>query len=94
MLPRYSKELLPIEYQSLIDDIDIIEFYPYDFKLDTFNHFWFHECNPIIPNLNDNLILKKLSKIKLKNIDIIKNKITYNPIYIHKPKNNIKLIIE
>lgn len=94
VLPRYSKELLPIEYQSLIDDIDIIEFYPYDFKLDTFNHYWFHECNPIIPNLNDNLILKKLSKIKLKNIDIIKNKITYNPIYIHKPKNNIKLIIE
>ena len=93
VIPRSSKELLPDNYKNIIDDMELIRFYPYDFKLDTFNHFWFHESIPIIPILDDSLILNKLSTVKLQNIDTIKNKINYNCIYIHKPKNNINLTI-
>ena len=96
VLPRASKHLLPTKYQLLLDDKELVQYYPNDFILDIFNHVWFHECNPIIPIIHDKHIFDKMLNLNLENIDILKNKNNSKPIYIYQRKknNNINLIIE
>ena len=74
----------------------IVEYYPDVFKLDRLNRLWLHECNPIIPILDDDKILKIMSQIPLNSIDKEKNKISENVIYIMKPSldRNITITIE
>jgi len=93
VIPNHSKNLLPLKYAELLDDDDINQFYPDDFVLDNLNKTWLHECNPIIPILNDDIILNKCSNISLDNIETKRNTLTNNIIYINRQSNNITLTI-
>ena len=85
VIPKQSFNLIPKEYKDvLIKDISISNYYPDDFELDMENKLWFHECNPIIPIINDKVILNKLSKLKLNNIDQSRNIISKEPIVLFK----------
>lgn len=77
VLPKSSRYLLPKEYQILIEsnNINIIQYYPNEFVLDTVNKIWFHECEPILPVINDS-ILTFFDKIHLNEFDKCKNIIT------------------
>ena len=98
VIPIFSIHLLPKPYRELFKNEcrELVEFYPTDFKLDRLNHIWFHECNPIIPILKDERILNTFSPIKLNGLDVYKNRLSNQPIYIRKPiiKKNIKLTID
>ena len=79
VLPLSSKNLLPKEYKQLLEKYTpgIVEFFPSEFNLDIVNKFWFHECDPILPILDEKKIINILSKIKLNELDLDKNSI-YN----------------
>lgn len=57
ILPPKSRNLIPQKYQSLIDN-ELVEFYPLDFKYEVVDKIvdWMHE--PIIPEMDDELILE------------------------------------
>ena len=57
ILPPRSIKLLPEKYRGLISN-ELVEFYPVDFKYETVDKMvnWQHE--PIIPEINDKLIMK------------------------------------
>lgn len=98
VLPKQSSYLLPKSYSDLIhsDCIDIILYYPDNVMLDTSNKLWLHECNPILPIIDDDKIINQLNKINLFGIDLIKNTLNTQYIYIkHKNiKNNISISIQ
>lgn len=98
VLPLQSSSLLPKGYKKIINSETpgILEYYPRNFKLDLLNNIWFHECDPIIPIINDEKILKILGKVKLNKIDNLKNNITNSDYYIinlDKQQRNITLSI-
>ena len=64
--------------------------------LDTSNKLWLHECNPILPIIDDDKIINQLNDINLSGIDLIKNTLNTQYIYIkHKNiKNNISISIQ
>lgn len=60
ILPYHSKHLLKKENQKYIDD-ELEEYYPISFRLDKINktHNWQHE--PILPEIDDNMIMKYIN---------------------------------
>jgi len=81
VIPKHSFQLIPNNYKNIIEnDISLCHYYPNDFKLDIENKVWFHECNPLIPIINDDYILNKLNEIELNKFDKLRNKISKNPI--------------
>ena len=97
VIPIHSSHLLPDKYNEIVnsDSKNIVEYYPKDFELDLLNNVWLHECDPIIPTLQDDKILEVINKVNLNKIDSLKNKITNEPIYLYKPdiKRNVVLTI-
>mgnify|MGYP001318639328 CR=1 FL=1 len=89
ILPKQSSHLLPKSYSELIHSkcLDIILYYPDNVSLDISNKLWLHECNPILPIINDQKIIYQLNKIKLSGIDLIKNTLNNQFIYIKYKKN-------
>ena len=89
ILPKQSSHLLPKSYSELIHSkcLDIILYYPDNVSLDISNKLWLHECNPILPIINDQKIINELNKIKLSGIDLIKNTLNNQFIYIKYKKN-------
>ena len=95
VLPRSSSQLLPDNFHKTIcsNIPGITEYYPISYKLDTLNNIWFHECNPIIPILNDKKVLKILDSLKLDKIAKLRNKITDEDIYIKHKINSRNVYI-
>ena len=98
VLPIQSSDLLPTNYKKIINSNlpGILEYYPINFQLDRLNHIWFHECNPVIPIINDEKILNILDKIEIDAIDNLKNTVTKSDYFIidlNKKKKNITLSV-
>ena len=57
ILPPNSRAIFPEKYRYLIDN-DLVEFYPLDFKYEVVDKRveWMH--TPVIPEIDDNLILE------------------------------------
>jgi len=81
VLPPQSSHLLPKEYSDLMISFDspIIHYYPEYIKLDKYHHIYYHECEPKLPNINLELVLKTIDKIKI-NYDLNKNGDVWNNI--------------
>ena len=65
ILPRESKNCLPIKYQKLMTENKMLEYlYPDEYQLSTFlkNYLW--ECSPILPNMNIKLVEREFNNIK------------------------------
>ena len=84
VIPRYSFHLLPLNYKHMLTDKEtyLYRYYPLDFELDTLNNFWFHECDPKIPLLDDTFIISNIRTLPLNKIEQIRNTNTTKPIII------------
>ena len=67
VLPKNSMNLLPKSYQKLMTNFDseIKEYYPEDYKLDILFKRYFWQCQPILPNIDINLIRNSTKKCVL-----------------------------
>jgi len=77
VLPPQSSHLLPKSYADLMtkDTSEIIEYYPLDYQLDTLYKYFFWQCEPILPNIDDNFLKKHISKITLSKDDTYRNRL-------------------
>lgn len=77
VLPRSSHHLLPREYDSLLSPsrLDIAQYYPSDFRLDTLHKVFFHECEPILPIIQVS-VLDFFKNIQLSPMGLCKNTVT------------------
>ncbi len=83
VLPIQSSNLWAKNYKSLTtNDINLKVNYPVDFELDTFNKLYLHECNPILPVINDSYILNIFKNLELTEFETNRNKIS--GLYIQK----------
>ena len=91
--------VLPIQCQSywckefkkkVENDKKLSKFYPSDFELDTLNKVYVHDCDPILPNIDDSLIKKVFSEIKLSEMEQNLNKV--GQLFVK--QNNISLEIK
>ena len=64
--PPQSSHLLPEQYKQLMTDksSDIYHYYPTKVKLDYYLHTYYHQCEPKLPNIDLNVILKTIKQIK------------------------------
>lgn len=67
VLPVNSNHLLPTEYKKLQLDINspIIEYYPIDYKLDSYYKRYYWECTPILPIIDYKKIKNSTKKLDL-----------------------------
>uniref|UniRef100_A0A6C0IVU8 Xrn1 N-terminal domain-containing protein n=1 Tax=viral metagenome TaxID=1070528 RepID=A0A6C0IVU8_9ZZZZ len=83
VIPQNSFHLLPSLYSKcILDNIDLYHFYPDDFDVDIEKKLWFHECNPILPIIDDSKIITKITEITLNPIDKLRNTNNYSPLEI------------
>lgn len=77
VLPSESNHLLPKSYQNLVvnHDSEIIDYYPIDFKVDTFHRRYLWQCPPIIPSIDLNRIKKTISNKKFTFSETERNKL-------------------
>tara|TARA_Y100001970_G_scaffold285886_1_gene406736 strand:+ start:331 stop:2067 length:1737 start_codon:yes stop_codon:yes gene_type:complete len=80
VLPPDSKDLLPKEYNQLMVNYDspLIEFYPKKFSMDCLYKHRFYMCEPKLPIINIEKIREVTNKIKLKKIDLKRDKLIEN----------------
>lgn len=77
VLPIQSRHLWATEFNKLVNsDLRLISFYPIDFKLDTINHKFLYECDPILPDNNHEYIQKCHNTLKLTSFEKKRNKKT------------------
>ena len=62
ILPPSSIGLINKKYQKLMTDIKegVLHYYPKDFKVDTYLKDYLWLCNPILPDIDINLLNSKL----------------------------------
>jgi 5'-3' exonuclease len=67
VLPPDSRNLLPYEYSKLMVDCEsnIIEYYPTNYNLETFNKRYFWECSPVLPYISAKKIRDCSKDVKL-----------------------------
>lgn len=73
VLPRSSFNILPKEYEKILDEPDVQQYYPEDYDLYTLNNIWLHECDPKLPIINDTKIFEKVNNIPLSDLSKIKS---------------------
>jgi 5'-3' exonuclease len=78
ILPNASKHLLPKQYASLMTDFasPIIMNYPVEYEVDTFNHKYYWECVPILPDMHDSDLLDAVKDITITKEEKERNKLT------------------
>lgn len=96
VIPKYSSHLLPENISKLLmsDNPTIALYYPDKYNLDLLNNYWFHECDPILPILNDGEVLDEVCKINLTDYEKVR---TYNgggDMVLVNKLNNISLSID
>lgn len=85
VLPPTDKKILPKKYLNLMinDDSPIIEFYPDDFELDYLDGLKYIYSEPVLPDLDTDLIIDSIKKIKLTIKEKKRNKINDTPVYFN-----------
>lgn len=78
VLPQASANLMPITYGKLIlnNDIRIASYFPLDFKVDTLFNMFYWQCLPILPIIDNELILNIIKKCTLTKAEKLRNKKT------------------
>ena len=76
VLPKSSMSLLPKSYQTLLlnKDIRIEPFFPIDFQVDTLFHVFYWQCLPVLPVIDNQLLLKVIKKCRLTTEEKMRNK--------------------
>ena len=80
VLPPQSSHLLPKSYEKLMRDreSDIYHYYPTKIKLDYYLNRFLHECDPMLPNIDMDLINMTTKDIQLTDIEN-----AYNALHSH-----------
>ncbi len=82
VLPKESEYLWSDNYRDkLKSDIKLQSFYPNDYRIDTVNKIYLHQCDPILMNIDDNYIRDIFKNIKLN--DFEKKRIEISGLKIH-----------
>ena len=84
ILPPQLSSLLPKGYGKLMTDIDspLIQYFPIDFKLDVMLGQKQEYSEPLLPELDEELMLEEIGKIKLTKTEERRNLILKDPIKI------------
>ena len=84
ILPPQLSSLLPKGYGKLMTDIDspLIQYFPVDFKLDVMLGQKQEYSEPLLPELDEELMLEEIGKIKLTKTEERRNLILKDPIKI------------
>ena len=70
VLPIQSNHLWSSQYKEYVkNNIELLQYYPLDFELDTLNKHFLHECEPKLSNLDNNIIKDTFNKITLTEIE-------------------------
>jgi len=95
VLPIQSRHLWAGNFNRLVNnDLKLLSYYPTDFKLDTLNHKFLYECDPILPDNDHDYIQTCHAAITLSEFEEKRNKKTGVIKYIVPTNQNIKLVIE
>ena len=80
VLPQASATLMPKSYSQIIlsNDIRIASYFPIDFKVDTLFNMFYWQCLPILPIIDNDLILKIIKKCPLTKEEKNRNKVSVN----------------
>ena len=91
VLPMESKYLWSCEYINTVNkDIILQSFYPKNYRIDTVNKIYLHQCEPILMNIDSNYIRDIVKKIKLTDFEKKRTDISGLKIY-NNQKENIKI---
>ena len=84
ILPPQYANLLPKGYEKLMTDISspLLQYFPIDFKLDVMLGQKFIYSEPLLPEIDDEEVLKELEKVKLTKTEEKRNIILDEPISI------------
>ena len=70
VLPKESSHLWCKEYKNIVDrDLNLLINYPSNFKLDTLNKFYLHDCEPVLCEFNDDYLRSVFKKINLNSLE-------------------------
>ena len=93
VLPFHCNDLWCNDFKTKVKDtIELQQYYPSNYQLDTLNKKFLHECEPILPNIDAIKIKEIFKNIKLTSIEKILNE-NKGELYISQ-HNNIKLLIK
>ncbi len=91
VLPKESEYLWSDNYRHKVkSDIKLQGFYPIDYKIDTVNKIYLHQCEPILMNIDDIYIRNVFKDIELNNFEKKRIEITGLKIY-YDTSENIKI---
>lgn len=95
VLPIQSRHLWATQFNKLVHkDLKLLSYYPTDFKLDTLNHKFLYECDPILPDNDHDYIKSCHAAITLSDFEVKRNEKTGVIKYIVPHNQNITLVIE
>ena len=88
VLPKESSYLWSENYRKVLNsDIKLQSFYPIDYRIDTVNKIYLHQCEPILMNIDDNYIREVFKKIKLNDFEKKRIEISGLKIYYGESEN-------
>ena len=88
VLPKESSYLWSENYRKVINsDIKLQSFYPIDYRIDTVNKIYLHQCEPILMNIDDNYIREVFKNIKLNDFEKKRIEISGLKIYYGESEN-------
>ena len=91
VLPKESEYLWSDNYRDkLKSDIKLQSFYPNDYRIDTVNKIYLHQCEPILMNIDDIYIRDIFKNIKLNDFEKKRIEISGLKIY-YGGSENIKI---
>ena len=84
ILPPQYANLLPKGYEKLMTDISspLLQYFPIDFKLDVMLGQKQEYSEPLLPEVDEEIVLAEIGKIKLTKTEERRNKILKEPIKI------------
>ena len=95
VLPIQSNHLWAKKFNEAVEsNLTLTGYYPIDFKLDTLNHHFLYQCDPILMEMDHNYIQQIFQSIQLTPFEQLRNIPTGLYMYGFDTKENISVQID